>query len=168
MLLGVTEDTILSFQDSSSQGQSINVRFRIRTNSNFERRGLDIHTEHTIPLYAALLGADIKIETIKGPVDIKIPPGTQPNEIKRITGKGVRTENGQTGHHYIKLKVAIPKYDTIDYYRELSQKQRQLIVECFSEKGDPVKPSQESYPSIFTEFLANNFRKLSQAIKNKK
>ncbi|MGZ3807336.1 MAG: DnaJ C-terminal domain-containing protein, partial [Bacteriovorax sp.] len=74
----------------------------------FERNGMDIETEVPISFIEALLGADITVQTLTGPVLLTIPPGVSSGSKLRIKGKGVQDQE-QSGSHIVKLKVVMPK-----------------------------------------------------------
>lgn len=62
-----------------------------------------------------MIGGEIDVETIHGVVRMRVPSGTQPDDIKRITGKGILdSQNAGKGNHYVKLKVQIPRYTFSD------------------------------------------------------
>ena len=86
----------------------------------FERRGSDIYSEEEIPVYTAVLGENIKVNTIYGEVKLKIPQGTQPNTVFRLEDKGapVLGREGRKGDHYVKIMVKIPS--------RLSRKERKI------------------------------------------
>ncbi|KAJ3311473.1 hypothetical protein HDU76_003115, partial [Blyttiomyces sp. JEL0837] len=54
----------------------------------FKRDGSDILVNATVPLQMAILGGTIRVPTIDGDVELKIPPGTQPEERKRLPKRG--------------------------------------------------------------------------------
>ena len=91
----------------------------------FRRKGLDIHCRVPISVAQAILGGRIRVRTIDGKVELKIPPGTQPGTTFRIRGKGV-SFNGKRGDQLITIKVTIPKH--------ISEEQKSLI-EKFARHG---------------------------------
>jgi len=63
-----------------------------------------------------------------GKVKLSIPPGTQPEQVFRLAGRGmpqVKSQNSK-GDLFVRLKVQIPRY--------LSPKQRELLEEAFKIK----------------------------------
>ena len=56
----------------------------------FERQGDDLHCTVTIPMVAAALGATLKVETLDGPADVDIRPGTQSGQAIPLYGQGIR------------------------------------------------------------------------------
>lgn len=112
--LGITNDAILSVREAGNSikgvSDSLDIKIKIKPSHIFRREGLDIYSDATITLKDALLGSFLKVETIKGPIEIKVPPGIQPNETRRISGRGIVTDEGRSGNHYVALKVSIPRY----------------------------------------------------------
>jgi molecular chaperone DnaJ len=87
------------------------VLVHVRPHPFFERRGDDIHTDVPITIREALLGGEIDVPTIAGPVRAKIPPGTQSGQTFRLRGKGVKHSRGDVrGDHYYRVQVAVPKH----------------------------------------------------------
>ena len=98
------------------------VLIEVRPHSRFRREGYDIVSEEKITFPQAALGTEIEVETIEGPVKLKIPSGTQPNTVIRLSKRGVPHIRGSgNGDHYVGIKVTIPK--------NLSSKQKELLRE---------------------------------------
>jgi len=95
------------------------VRVRVRPHKQFLRRGLDIHSEVTIDMVQAALGASLEVPTLHGPVELKVPAGTQPEALLRLRGRGVSASDGRRGDHYVRVHVRIPE--------RLSDRQRELL-----------------------------------------
>jgi DnaJ-class molecular chaperone len=75
----------------------------------FKREGYDIFVDHEIKFTFAALGGTVQVETIDGPVKVKLRPGTQPNTMMRLKGKGVPAlRGGGRGDHYVRFVVTIP------------------------------------------------------------
>ena len=58
------------------------------------------------------MGGKIIVKTIHGEMEIKISPGTNDGEIKKINNHGVSKlapNENQRGHHFVKIKIKIPK-----------------------------------------------------------
>lgn len=92
------------------QAGSLFVGIRVTPDPYFEREGADIYVTVPIPLSQAVLGTSVTVPTIRGEVDLKIPPGTQPNDRLVMRGRGVkRLDGGLTGHQYVRVNVEIPK-----------------------------------------------------------
>ena len=76
----------------------------------FERDGYDLYCEVPITFADAALGAEIKIPTLEGEVDLTIPEGTQTGTVFTVKGKGVPMLNSKgKGNLYVKVVVETPK-----------------------------------------------------------
>lgn len=83
---------------------------RVREHSTFKRKGSDIHSDVTLNLAQAVLGATVKVETIDGLVKLRVPAGTQPGRKLRLKGKGVKKARGNgRGDHIVQINVRIPE-----------------------------------------------------------
>src|SRR3989304_5775650 len=95
---------------------------QVSRHPKFVRRGLDIVTEHEISYSKAALGSVEDIETVDGPVKIRIPAGTQPGTQIRLRGKGVPPAPGPgQGDHYVIIRVKVPS--------KLNRGQKRLLEE---------------------------------------
>jgi curved DNA-binding protein len=94
----------------------------------FERDGNDLHTQATIDVFKAILGGEVEIRTLTGKVVLTIPPGTQPDQVFRLAGRGMPLlkEPGAKGDLYVLIKVQIP--------RELNAKQKSLLEQALKSK----------------------------------
>lgn len=102
------------------------VIIRVTPDSRFQREGADIVTEEEISFGRASLGDEIEIETVNGPVKLRIPAGTQPGTVFRLRGKGMpHIRREEHGDHYVRIKIVIPKH--------LSHRQRELLEELEAE-----------------------------------
>ena len=101
----------------------------VREHEKFTRRDYDIHSEHAISFTQAALGAEVKIETLDGKETLRVPPGTQPNQVFRLRGKGVQFLDGTgRGDHYVHVSVRIPS--------SLSDEQRRLLEQLAEIEGE--------------------------------
>jgi len=118
----------------------------VKDHPKFTRRDYDIHTEQTISITQAALGGDVKTETIDGEDSLKLPSGTQPNQVFRIRGKGVPYLDGTgRGDHYVHMAVRIPT--------SLSAEQRALLEQLAVLDGETVpteKPLLEKVKEFFS------------------
>ncbi|MEK7605193.1 MAG: J domain-containing protein [Patescibacteria group bacterium] len=98
------------------------VLFDVATDKNFQREGSDVITSEEISFPQAALGMQLEVKTVEGQVTVKIPPGTQPDTLIRLRGKGIqRLRSSSKGDHYVRIRVTIPK--------TLSKRQKELLTE---------------------------------------
>jgi molecular chaperone DnaJ len=105
------------------------VFISVREHAKFQRRDYDIHSEHAVSFTQAALGAEVKIDTIEGKETLKVPPGTQPNQVFRLRSKGVQFLDGSgRGDHYVHVVVKIPA--------SLTEEQRHLLEQLAEMEGE--------------------------------
>lgn len=110
---GASEGTRIAFDE-------FEVVVDVRPDPKFTREGYDLFIEEEVPLVTAILGGEIKVNTVDKPVQMKIKAGTQPNSLVRLRGEGVPHIQGRSkGDLYIRLKVKIPEH--------LNGRQRELL-----------------------------------------
>jgi len=105
-------------------GQAGDLYLKIRVNSDrrFERDGINIKSRAEISFSQAALGDKIEIQTVDGPVDLKIPEGTQSGRVFILRDKGVQRLNGRgCGNHLVEVIVKTPT--------SLSRKQKEMLRE---------------------------------------
>ncbi len=102
------------------------VLITVSPSQKFHREGADIIIEQPISFSQAALGTEISVETIHGPVTLRIPSGTQPETLFRLRGKGVpRVRGGGNGDQYVRMKIQVPK--------TLTKRQKELLEEFETE-----------------------------------
>lgn len=86
------------------------VIVEVQPHPKFQREGYDIISEQEISFSQAALGVQIEVETIHGPVKLKIPSGTQPGTVIRLAQRGVPyVQSSNKGNHYVRIKIVVPK-----------------------------------------------------------
>jgi molecular chaperone DnaJ len=88
----------------------------------FAREGNDLHAVVPISVAQAAMGAEIRVPTMEGEHNLKIPEGTQPSTVFRIRNKGVPVLNGHgKGDLYVEVRVQVPS--------KLNKRQKELLQE---------------------------------------
>ena len=98
------------------------VNIRVKADKKFTREGDLILSEEKISMIDAARGAEIEVETIDGPLTMKVPAGTQSHTDFKLSGHGVphlRTE--RRGAQIVTIIVETPT--------KLSKKQKELLAE---------------------------------------
>jgi DnaJ-class molecular chaperone len=82
---------------------------RIRPHRVFRPDGLDLHADLPLIDYEAALGTRIRVPTLTGPVQLTVPPSTQPDQALRLKGQGLPATTGQAGGDlYFHVKIHTP------------------------------------------------------------
>ena len=90
------------------------LEVRERKHETFVRRGDDLHATLEVPMTAAALGTVLTMDTLDGPREVDLRPGTQPAQVVTLKGLGVGHLHG-TGrgdlHVHIDVQVPTPTDD---------------------------------------------------------
>lgn len=91
------------------------LRIDVAANPEYEREGDNLVKTFTVPLYAALFGGKVSIQTLEKEVTLKVPENTKNGQRFRLKEMGVM--NRQTnvrGDLYLKANIVLPAVDKID------------------------------------------------------
>ncbi len=104
------------------------IVFSVGKDKIFERDGLNVYVEAELDFADAALGTTLKVPTINGSAELRVPDGTQPDTVMRLRGYGIREPNGsRVGDEYIRIKVKVPT--------KLSGKQKELLEQLKDSSG---------------------------------
>lgn len=106
------------------------VYLSVEADEEFHREGVDIKSQLDISYLQAILGCRLTVNTVDGPCDITISPGTQPNTVLTLENKGVPKLGNATlrGDHLITVNVSIPT--------RISTEERELLEKLAKLRGD--------------------------------
>lgn len=95
----------------------------------FTRRGDDLHCTTSLPMTAAALGTVLTLDTLDGAEEVDLRPGTQPDEVITLRGKGMGKLRGHgRGDLHVHLDIQVPT--------ALDERQSQLLAELASLRGE--------------------------------
>jgi DnaJ-class molecular chaperone len=81
----------------------------VRPHPDFAR-GHDIVSTLPVSLSEALNGASVRVETVDGPVDVKVPKGAKEGTKLRLRGKGAsHGKDGGRGDHLVEIHIVPPE-----------------------------------------------------------
>jgi molecular chaperone DnaJ len=96
------------------------VNIRVKPHKKFTREGELVLSEEHIGMADAALGTEIEVDTVDGPVGMKVPAGTQSGTDFKLSGHGVpRIRSSHRGPHIVTIVVDTPE--------KLSKKQKELL-----------------------------------------
>ncbi|WEL19078.1 molecular chaperone DnaJ [Candidatus Nanohalococcus occultus] len=107
-------------EDRKGRAGDLYVMVQLEEHDSIERRNSDLFTVLKIGVGDAALGSKSTVPHPDGDLQVEIPEGTQPGDVLRLRGKGMKARRG-SGDFYIKIDVGIPQ--------ELSDKQRDVLEE---------------------------------------
>lgn len=87
------------------------ITFSLVNDTPFKREKENLYKEIELDLYTAILGGEIKVNTMDGQVKLKVKPGTQSGTKVKLKGKGFpkyKTEN-QFGDLILTYQIKLPE-----------------------------------------------------------
>jgi molecular chaperone DnaJ len=103
------------------------IRFEVKPDRFFRRRGLDIYCTVPINIAQATLGSKLRVRTVDGKhVVLRIPPGTHSGTKFRVPKMGVE-KDGRMGDQYVEVKIVVPE--------KMDERSKQLIKELAEAEG---------------------------------
>ncbi|WP_345037526.1 molecular chaperone DnaJ [Georgenia daeguensis] len=111
------------------------VEIREKAHPLFVRRGDDLHCTLALPMTAAALGTVTTLDTLDGPREIDIEPGTQPEQVYTLRDLGVgHLHRGGRGDLHVHVDVQVPT--------RLDERQRELLAELAALRGEEQPESR--------------------------
>jgi curved DNA-binding protein len=89
---------------------NLEIITKIISHEKFYRQGIDIVTSIDVNCFTAAVGGNVELITPQNKsIELKIPPGTQHNQIFGITDLGFKNVRNIRGNLLIKIKIVVPK-----------------------------------------------------------
>lgn len=128
-----------------SSAGDLYLLIRVKPDKNFTREGTTLKTAVPISLTQATLGAKVKVKTLDGEIELKIPAGTQPDKVFKVSGKGVVKVGGnKRGDLLITAKVIVPN--------KLSKQETELFQKLAELQGESVEVNESFWDSLRKNF----------------
>lgn len=147
---GIDENATLRLTgqgEASSEGGppgNLYVKIRVQPHPIFTRSGKTIHSEIGVNVAQAALGDELEIDTIDGPVEFKLPAGTQSAQQFRLRGRGAPdVRGGDRGDQIVTVHVLTP--------RNLTPEQRELFQALAETMGSEIQEQPEERTSFFSK-----------------
>lgn len=104
----------------------------VNEDAEFQRDGINILSQLKISYLQAILGSKLEVNTVDGPVEVTIAPGTQPGTVLTLENRGVPRLGNPTsrGDHLITVSVEIPT--------RVSTEERELLEKLAKIRGDRI------------------------------
>lgn len=120
------------------------VVVHVKEHDTFERQGANLYSAVPLSFAQAALGSEIKVKTLEGEEDLKIPAGTQTGTVFRVKGQGMPILGGRgKGDLFVAATLITPK--------TLSKEQRKVL-----EKLADVE-DKDFYDESFMDKVRNIF-----------
>lgn len=107
---GIEDGDNVQYSGIAPGGMDLVIQYRVTPDTRWRRDGMNLHTEHRVPIWDLILGGDMKVQSIHGnDLNIRIPELCQPGTLLRARGQGVRPKNGQPGDLLVRVQAEIPR-----------------------------------------------------------
>ena len=107
------------------------VALRVRPHKHFTREGNIILSDEHVSMVDAALGCEIDVETVDGPIRMKVPAGTQSGTDFKLSAHGVPNLRSESrGPHIVSIIVDTPT--------KLSKKQKEILEQFSSSKKSGI------------------------------
>ena len=110
----------------------------IKEHQYFKREGNDIYLDIPLDFVDACLGTKVDVPTVYGDMTLTIPSGSQPGQILRMRGCGVKDlRSGKPGDQYVKLNIKVPttlsktQKEHLEKFREETDKKNEGLFTKF-------------------------------------
>jgi molecular chaperone DnaJ len=118
---GVETGTRIRIADKGAQGTSggppgdLYVNVSVGENPLYERQGANLILDVPLTYAEAVLGADIVLPTLDGPISLKVPAFSESGRLLRVRGRGTPKLGERTrGDLFARLRITTPESITDD------------------------------------------------------
>jgi curved DNA-binding protein len=81
---------------------------RIAPHPRYRVEGRDLYVDLPLAPWEAALGTSVAVETPRGEMKVKVPPGTSTGKRLRLRHHGLPHPRGSAGHLYAEVKIVVP------------------------------------------------------------
>ncbi len=100
-----------------------------------KREGRDLVAEVPVPYPIAVLGGEVEVPGLEGPLRVRVPPGSQPGATLRVRGAGLPDLGGRgTGDLLVRISIEVP--------RDSSPEEQRLLQELLKLRGQGKQGSK--------------------------
>ncbi len=145
---GVQDGMQLSMSGKGNAGEQggpagdLIIQIEVEQNPDLEIDGQNVIYNLHISFVDAVFGTTVEVPTIEGKAKFKIPAGTQPGKVFRLSGKGLPAVNSYgRGDQLILLQVYTPT--------EVSAEEKKMLEKLRESPNFKPKPGSKSEKSFF-------------------
>ncbi|MBF0491490.1 MAG: DnaJ domain-containing protein [Deltaproteobacteria bacterium] len=109
------------------------IEIKVKPHPYFRREGGDVYFDLPLSIKEACLGAAVRIPTLEGYGELKIPAGTSSGQKFRLKGKGIVSGDAVKGDLYAVSKIVVPK--------TLGEKSKKLVEDF--DAAEPLRLREE-------------------------
>ena len=138
---GVADGSKIRLKGEGSPGRNggppgnLLLTVKLSPHPRYEIEGRDLYLDVPVPFYRASLGGKILVDTLKGKVDLKIPPNTSGGKSMRLKGLGIPGSGGKAGGDlYVRVRLTVPEQLTpemkelMEQFEALDEAERAVVA----------------------------------------
>ena len=104
---------------NGGQAGDLYLRIEVEPDPRYKVEGANLQTTVAVTPWEAALGADADVQTLDGPVRVKIPAGSSTGRKIRLRGRGLPQAGGDKGDLLAEIRIVVPE--------TLSERERELF-----------------------------------------
>lgn len=117
------------------------IQMQVKEDKHFIRNGDDIYLELPVFFTSIILRDTIKIKSLRGELELKIPAGASDKQQIKFRNEGVKSVRGsQKGDFIVQLKIIYPD--------SLNNEQKELVQKLHESFGKLSKPHEGLFDSL--------------------
>ena len=131
---GVSEGSKIRVKGKGEPGRmggpagDLYLTIHLRNHPRYSVNGRDLEATEKLDVFTAMLGGTLEVETLKGTLELKIPPGTQGGKKFRLSGFGLPGSGGKPdGNLIVQVNLQVPE--------SLTDAQKALVQSLADELG---------------------------------
>ncbi|MFC1465740.1 MAG: DnaJ C-terminal domain-containing protein [Candidatus Brachytrichaceae bacterium NZ_4S206] len=106
-------------KNARGQAGDLYLVIEVKPHPIYERKDDDLYRDVQVDAFTAMLGGEVQVDTLAGPIVVKVPAGTSSGKLIRVRGRGMPKLNkpGEYGDLYLRVSITVPT-DLTDAERE--------------------------------------------------
>jgi len=136
MPTGVMSGQRIRLKGQGPNGGDLYLKIILQPHPFFTLEGYDIYCKLKLSPSESVLGAQVEVPTLSGPVKLTIPPGVQSGQQLRLANKGFPKGDRTYGDQYVEIQIVVPKNPSS---RERELYQQLMRIQSFNPRENLVK-----------------------------
>ncbi len=136
MPTGVMSGQRIRLKGQGPNGGDLYLKIILQPHPFFSLEGCDIYCKLKLSPSESVLGAQVEVPTLSGPVKLTIPPGVQSGQQLRLANKGFPKGDRTYGDQYVEIQIVVPKNPSS---RERELYQQLMRIQSFNPRENLVK-----------------------------
>jgi len=130
--------------DKQGKRGDLYITMNVGEDNNFIRDGINVYMEVPVFFTSIVLGTTLKIPSLRGELELKIPPNTKDKEQFVFNNEGIKDVNSSyRGKFVAQIKITYPQ--------KVSQEQRALVEQLQESFGIASEPYKNLFEECFSK-----------------